>query len=172
MFVEVQASDYVRDECEKRAYRSSHYQQTLRILGVAAGTFAGQTIDVVAVDAMGVATQVGDLAVVGATNIDGVWFATGRVPIEMVASDAVPVDHVRSSVSRIVYDLPTNFAEFSQEAETVWSDYPTACGLPQPEGERADSELRSLFYDKDCPEIPVGENSNEEVVDGPTDVSP
>lgn len=166
MFVEVQTSTYVHAPCGEGLYVQPHYEQKLSVLAVAGGTYLPPTIDNHVIWAGGIATEVGDTALIALRYLDGIWHRIDAVPIELVADEGDPLDQPDDDIDTI-YNLPSNINDFKHAAQTLWANYENECG--QPRKWRSDDELRATRYaEEECPQDPFPQESDPPP-DVPTD---
>ena len=107
-------------------------------------------IEIVVLSSNGIAEDVGDEALIGLRNIDGVWFRLQAAPIE---TNPLAAKSVEREEAQTVYVLPTNVAALKSELATSWADFEATCGAIRET--RSDVEMKSSIFDAEpCPSDP------------------
>lgn len=112
-------------DCEDLEYRNSHETLEVEVLDVAAGTedFSGSE-DVIALEEL--VEEDATQAIVSVRKLDGEWFLNYGTGIEE-SEDEVEADDKEYTDGDLVYDLPTSWDEFEDEAEAHWNDFAGEC---------------------------------------------
>lgn len=164
--VTVETRNFVLEPCADAVYKSGYYDYTLRVLNVLEGELDA-TVNVRSI-ADSLDPDVGDVAVVGLRQIDGIWLLRETVPVELHNGDAAPVDHTADDAS-IIFDIPTTTASLAAELQTLRAENYGSCE-PVPSRATDDQVRASIYNDGSCADV-EGEDGSVPTPDptAPTD---